>query len=356
MRLNRREVLAGSVATLAAPALMGPAHAANGSINLGWIRQFAPAGIVQKEADLAKAAGLSVNMVGFNRGLDGLIAMQKGDIDMTDTLIGYTQLCVALAQGINVTLVSGTSLGLTEILISPKLLPSGTYDEKNRAYTGANAWELLKGKSIGGARGSQQEYVLRAYLKENGIDFEKDIKFVDLKTNTDQVLALRQGSIDAACVIEPTAIQARMEGYAALLAFGYDKANVTALNAGVLVRTDFLLKNRELVQGFVDAHVKTINTYKNDRALWAKETAAVTLFSPEVLGRLLDPVHYGLDPKYWENLDISEKIPLARVQQLAKTLFNGGAVPKDVSDEIPNHIDYSFLEKTTGMSKGQLGG
>ena len=243
MRLNRREVLAGTLATLAAPALISRANAASGAINLGWIRQFATAGIVQKEAELAKAVGLTVNQVGFNRGLDGLIAMQKGDIDMTDTLIGYTQVCVALSQGIDVTLVSGTSLGLTEILIAPKLLPSGSHDEKNRAYTGANAWELLKGKSIGGARGSQQEYHLRAYLKENNIDFEKDIKFVDLKTNTDQVLALRQGSIDAACVIEPTAIQARMEGYAALLTFGYDKARVTALNAGVLVRTDFLFQD-----------------------------------------------------------------------------------------------------------------
>jgi ABC-type nitrate/sulfonate/bicarbonate transport system substrate-binding protein len=356
MRLNRREVLAGTVATLAAPALISRANAASGSINLGWIRQFATAGIVQKEVELAKAVGLTVNQVGFNRGLDGLIAMQKGDIDMTDTLIGYTQVCVALSQGIDVTLVSGTSLGLTEILIAPKLLPSGSHDEKNRAYTGANAWELLKGKSIGGARGSQQEYHLRAYLKENNIDFEKDIKFVDLKTNTDQVLALRQGSIDAACVIEPTAIQARMEGYAALLTFGYDKARVTALNAGVLVRTDFLLKNRDIVQAFVDTHVKTMNLYKNDRALWAKETAAVTLFNPEALAHLMDPADLGLDPKYWENLDVSEKLPVTKIQQLAKTLFNGGAVPKDVSDEIPKHIDYSFLEKTTGMSKEQLGG
>lgn len=356
MAPRRRDFLAAGLVTLAAPALIGRAQAASGSINLGWIRQFAPAGLVQKEVDLARAAGLSINMIGFNRGLDGLLAMQKGDIDMTDTLIGYTQICMALAQGMDVTMVAGTSLGLTEILIAPKHLPAGSHDEKNRAYTGANAWELLKGKTVGGARGSQQEFLLRYYLRENGMDFDKDIKFVDLKTNTDQVLALRQGGVDAACVIEPTAVQARMDGYAALLAFGYDRDRVTTLNSCVLVRTDFLNRNRELVQSFCDAHVKAINLYKGDRGLWVKETAAVTLFSPEVLGRLLNPADFGLDPKYWANLDLSERLPVANIQRLAASLASAGIVAKDVSSEVPKKVDFSLLQKATGQSVEQLGG
>lgn len=345
-----------ATSAIAMPALLGHANAQATSINFGWIRQFAPSGLVQKEVDVARASGLTINMVGFTRGLDGLIAMQKGDIEMTDSLIGYTQFCVALAQGIDLTLVAGTSMGLTEILIAPKFIPAGKFDEKNKAYTGDTPWELLRGKAVGGARGSQQEFLLRYYLREHGMSFEKDIRFVDLKTNTDQVLALHQGSIDAACVIEPTAVQARLDGYAALLDFGYDRNRVTMLNAGLLGRTDFISKNRGTGQTLVDAHVKTIASYKSDRAAWVKDTATVTMFNDATLGHLLNPAAFELDPKYWSNLEISEDLPIAGLKAFATSIFDAGFAPKDVSEIIGDHIDYSFIEKTTGKSRAQLGG
>jgi ABC-type nitrate/sulfonate/bicarbonate transport system substrate-binding protein len=354
---TRRRLLKTGLLLAAAPAILRPRPArAGGTLNVGWMRQFAPAGVVQKEADIAKEAGLTVNLINFTRGLDGLIAMQKGDIEMTDTLMGYSQFCVALGQGIDVTMVAGTSQGLTEILIAPKQIPAGQYDEKNRAYTGLAPWELLRGKAVGGARGSQQEFVLRYYLREHGMSFEKDIRFIDLKANTDQSLALRQGSIDAACVIEPTAMQARIDGYAALLDFGYDKNNVTKLNAGLLGRTAFIKQNRDVVQTMVDSHVKALTGYKADRAAWVKDTAAVTLFKPDTLGHLLNPAQYGLDPKYWYNLDISEMLPLVAMKDYAKSIFAAGFVAKDVSDQIDAHVDYSFLEKATGRTRAQLGG
>lgn len=354
MRLSRRLFLAGSASTLAMPAVMRHARAQSGTIRLGWIRQFAPSGMVQKEVDLARSKGLEIEMIGFNRGLDGLLAMQQGSIDMTDCLIGYSQVCVGLGQGMDIKLISGSSRGLTEILIRPEELPDGTFDEKNAAYTGDAPAELLRGKRVGGARGSQQEFLLRYFLRENGLDFEKDIEFVDLKTNTDQSLALRQGSIDAACVIEPTAIQARIDGYAALLAFGYDKARVTTLNAGVVARSDFLAENADTVQTFIDAHVETMNAFKADREMWAKDTAAVTLFDPKTLGYLLNPADFGLDPKYWANLDLSETLPLGGLQEFAKSLYAAGFVQDDVSDKIPEHVDYAFLEKATGKSRDEL--
>ena len=355
MRTTRRKFLAGSAAVTMAGVGSRNAMSQQPTLNIAWIRQFAPAALVQKEAELLKAEGVNVNMIGFTRGLDGVIAMQKGDADLADCLLGYSLVGTALSQGIDLTMVSGSSLRLTAIVIAPKHVPSDALDTKNLAYTGSQPAELLRGKTVAGARGSQQEFLLRSFLKANGMTIEKDIKFVDLKSNTDQALALQQGSVDAAIMIEPTALQTRLDGYGTLLTFGYDAERITTLNAPLVFRTDFIKKNPELVQRIVNAHVKAIKFYGSDREAWAKDTAAVTLFNPNTINHLMNSKGLGLDPKYWDNVELSYMLPIKKIQTFARNLFEAGFLPKDVSDLIAQHADFSFLAKATGMSPEQLG-
>ena len=44
------------------------------------------------------------------------------------------------------------------------------------------------------------------------------------------------------------------------------------------------------------------------------------------------------------------------LQLYAKNLFDSGFVQKDISEELPNHLNYSMLSKATKMSKSELGG
>src|SRR6478609_5149306 len=152
--IKRRHFLMGTAATVGMSMAMRPARAQAKTIKLAWIRQFAPAALVQKEVDLAKAEGLNVELVGFNRGLDGMIALQKGDAIAADCLVGYSQFCLALSQGIDLTVIAGSCSGLNAILIAPRVLPKDQVDDKNKAYTGKEPWKHLAGKTVGTARGS----------------------------------------------------------------------------------------------------------------------------------------------------------------------------------------------------------
>ena len=355
-RIQRRRFLAGSAAALATPFLPRQAFGQSKTLKLAWIRQFAPAGLVQKEVDLAKADGLNIELIGFNRGLDGLVALQKGDAVAADCLVGYSQFCLALNQGIDLTLISGSSAGLNAILISPKAVPKGEIDEKNMAYKGAEPWKQLAGKNVGMARGSQAEFLLRAYMKQHKMDLDKDAKFVDLKTNADQALALQQGSIDVAVLIEPSATQSRLNGHGVLLSYPYDAGEFAKLNSGLIVRTDALKQYPDELQRLVNAHVKAIQFYQSDRAALVTDTAKVTLFDTKVLNHLMNPQSLGLDPKYWINMEFDVRLPKSALEQYAKLLFESGGVPKDVSAEVGAHLDYSMLEKATKKSRSELGG
>jgi len=356
MQTNRRRFLMTTGAVLAAPMISRSASAQLKPFKLAWIRQFAPGALATKAVEFAKADGLSIEMIAFTRGLDGMVALQKGDAIAANCLVGYSQLCLALAQGIDLTAISGGASGLNALLISPKNLPKEHIDEKNKAYIGPEPWKLLKGKTVGTARGSQMEFLLRSYMKKHGLDFEKDIKFVDLKANADQVLALQQGTIDVSATIEPSATQARMAGHAVLLSYPYVAGDYARLNSGIFARTDALKQYAAELQILVNAQVKAIKFYQADRATWVSDTAKVTLFDAPTMTHLINPQQLGLEPKYWANVDFDYKLPTDQLKLYAKNLYESGFVTKDVSEQLPAHLDHSMLAKATGLSKAELGG
>jgi len=355
MTINRRSLLTASLGALL-PMPAASALAQSSSLNVAWIRQLAVAAVVQKQVEFAKADGLGINLVNFNRGLDGMVAIQKGDVQASNCLVGYAQFFLALAQGIDLTVVAGACSRLNEILISTNLAPKDRIDDKNKAYVGENGWEVLRGKKVGTARGSYQEFILRSYLQAHGMSVDKDIVYVDLKTNADQVLALKQGGVDAIVSVEPSAAQARIEGYAILLSNGYDAGEFVTLNNLLMVRSDLIKSSPDTVRKLVRAHVKAIDFYRGNRSQWVTDTANVALFDKNTLSHLFEPEKLGLDPKYWANVEIDWRLPLQTTKQLAKNLQDVGFVQKDIIADIEPHFNYTFLEEATGKRRVEIGG
>lgn len=355
--IHRRTFLIGASTLLASPYVMRGQSRAATRLNLGWDRAFAPAAIIPKAAEFALAdSGVSIEMTSFGRGLDGMIALQKGDIQAASILVNFFHLCMGLSRDIDLTVVSGAAHRLISLLVSPSIVPADQIDAENMACIGDKPWELLRGKRVGTARGSQPEFALRLYLQANGLDPQRDIEFVDLKSNADQALALQQGSIDAAAIIEPVATRARLEGYALLLAHPWRTVDFVKLNSPLMVRTGLIKDDPDLVQALVDAHVKSIDYYSGDPATWTTDTAATTLIDKNVLDHVMNPAALGLDPQFWHNIEVSYQMPLASILELARISFENGLVEKDVSDLVAQRIDYSFLEKATGKSRQELGG
>lgn len=357
MSLSRRTVLTGMGAAGLVPMLGKSALAqTQAPINMAWIRQLAVSSVVQKQANLAAANGFPVELINFNRGLDGMVALQRGDVVASNCLVGYAQFFIALTQGIDLTLVAGACSRLNEIVVSPSILAQADIDSRNLAFSGEKPWEVLRGKKVGTARGSYQEFVLRSFLKSNSMDIDKDIVFVDVKTNADQALALQQKAVDAIVSVEPSAAQTRLDGYGILLSFGYNPGDFLALNNLMLVRTDLIKERPDAVQELVRSQVEAIDGYKADKAAWIKDTAEVTLFNNDTLTHLFDPESLGLDPRYWANVGIDWQLPRENIKQLASELYKVGFITTDITDQIDDRLDYSFLEKATGRPIAELGG
>jgi ABC-type nitrate/sulfonate/bicarbonate transport system substrate-binding protein len=355
-RSGRRTFLTAAGTALAFPMISRGYAAGLRPIKLAWIRQFAPAAVVQKGVELAGKAGLEVELVGFNRGLDGMVAIQKGDVIGANCLVGYSQFCLALSEGIDLTCISGSARGLNAMLISTKLVPPEHVDKKNAAYAGPEPWKLLAGKKVGTARGSQMEFLLRSYMAVHGMNFERDITFIDLKTNADEVLALQQGAIDVAVIVEPSATQVRLAGNAVLLAYPYDAGAFANLNSGLVVRSDAIGHYGPELQTLVNAHVAAIDYYNQNGSSRVTDTAKTTMFDPAVLTHVMDPAALGLDPKYWKNVNFDYALPEAGLTLFFKDLYQSGFVRKDVSGELAQHLDYSMLMRATQRSKADLGG
>lgn len=366
--MNRRQFLRNGAisgaAIMAAPLLAacGESDGAGTSaddgathVRQGWIRQFAPSAVSEKEVEILKRNRQSAELVAFNRGLDGLVAMENGDIDYTAYLLGYTHLIQAMAENIPVKVLAGSGSGISEVLIRPDLIPDGDYDDVNKAYAGDNAWELMRGRKVGIARGSTQEFITRSYLNFHDMSFETDIEFIDLKSNTDQLIALERGDVEIAVPIVPSATQARVEGYGALLAHPFDAGDFTRLNTALIVRQGFIDEAPESAQAVVDAHVEAVDFYNASAAQWVEDTVKVTLFDQEVIQHLMFPDLLGLEPELWQNVFIDYVIPVEEVQKLAAELFEAGFVEQDVSDQIPDVVDLSLLEQSTGKSASELG-
>jgi ABC-type nitrate/sulfonate/bicarbonate transport system substrate-binding protein len=117
----------------------------------------------------------------------------------------------------------------------------------------------MRGKKLGGARGSTQELLARTYLRTHGMDLDKDLQFVDLKANTDQLLALQRGDVDFIVAVVPSTTAARVKGYGAHVAFPYDAGEYTRLNTLLVVRGDLPKTAPELASKIVKAHVGAID-------------------------------------------------------------------------------------------------
>jgi len=118
----------------------------------------------------------------------------------------------------------------------------------------------MKGKKVAFEHGTLEEFFLRYALEQNDMSIE-DIKGVDLSPE-DSVTALLRGEVDVAVTHEPFLTVARKQENIHVL---YTSKNAPGLITDILTfRSDFLDKNHEWVQAFVQAYFKGYDFYKTN--------------------------------------------------------------------------------------------
>ncbi|MGY4109875.1 ABC transporter substrate-binding protein [Aeribacillus sp. SP014] len=126
---------------------------------------------------------LKVEMVPFQSSADGLNALQAGKIDIGLTF-GSTAPLNFIAQGSNFELIGGHMEGGHPIVVK---------EEHKDEY---KTLQDFKGKTIGSIPLHTNDVYFKSELQKAGIDIHKDVKFVEFKTLSAILEAVKTGKID----------------------------------------------------------------------------------------------------------------------------------------------------------------
>jgi NitT/TauT family transport system substrate-binding protein len=151
----------------------------------------------------------------------------------------------------------------------------------------------LKGKVIGiGSQGfSSLELRLSKLLLDNGIDPEKEVKFLPIGGNPSaRVAALEKGLVIAAMITPPYDMVARESGMKFLA-----KIDAPVIAGGINVRSDYLQGNREKLVRFLKGYIEAIHFLINNKRetvnifsdyLGARDPKVIEFFYGEIAGRV----------------------------------------------------------------------
>ena len=151
----------------------------------------------------------------------------------------------------------------------------------------------LKGKVIGiGSQGfSSLELRLSKLLLDNGIDPEKEVKFLPIGGNPSaRVAALEKGLVVAAMITPPYDMVAIESGMKSLA-----KIDAPVIAGGINVRSDYLQGNREKLVRFLKGYIEGIHFLINNKRetinifsdyLGARDPKVIEFFYGEIAGRV----------------------------------------------------------------------
>lgn len=192
----------------------------------------------------------------------------------------------------------------------------------------------LKGKRLAvPQRGNTQDIALRHWLKQQGLEPEKDVPIVAVP-NPEMVGLFKRGDIEGAWVPEPWAARLKAEGGTILV----DERTLWPegrFHTTVLVTTKGALeKRRESIKKLVRAHVELTRRWEQDERAFAMEVSAgfQKLTGAPLAPALLEDAFSRLEPGL--RLDPAQ---LRTAAQHAKEL---GYLP---SDDVAGAVDESLL-------------
>ncbi len=310
--------LAACAIAVAAPALAQAPLSPPVQLTVGYQKVGHLAPITLIEDDLKKQ-GVEIKLVEFARYADARTALLAGSLDIAS--VGPADLAIALANG------STGMVGIMGVGASPKYVIAG----KGKKF---DSWDDVKGKKIAIAPGSAVWFQFAATLIEKGIPYNS-FSAVNIQgggANFNQ--ALEKGEVDAIVTWEPFESIPVMKGYGNFAKnLDYSTSKSVGAELGMLAASRTAAKDkREAVQRVVTAYVKKMKELEASRAAFGSAIAKLTGLDEAISAEIAKVINLG------------PVITPAQIKAQAKAFNELGVIPKDVSGEIEQYWDASFLE------------
>ncbi|QEM68745.1 ABC transporter substrate-binding protein [Geobacter sp. FeAm09] len=146
---------------------------------------------VAKEKGYFKEEGVDVELFQFGSAAEGMAALKAEKLDVGT--FGTTAPLLFISKGSDFTFFGGMMIGGQAIVARPDRLAE---------LSGKNL-KVFKGKKIGLVKLSTGDVIFKGALKKAGIDWKKDITFVELGSATAVVEAIKKGAVDAGLLWPP---------------------------------------------------------------------------------------------------------------------------------------------------------
>ena len=146
---------------------------------------------VAKEKRYFKEEGVDVELFQFGSAAEGMAALKADKLDVGT--FGTTAPLLFISKGSDFTFFGGMMIGGQAIITRPEKL----------AELSGKDLKVYKGKKIGLVKLSTGDVVFKGALKKAGIDYKKDLTFVELGSAAAVVEAVKKGAVDAGLVWPP---------------------------------------------------------------------------------------------------------------------------------------------------------
>ena len=244
------KLIALAVIVAAAPAISVHAADKPSSVRVTYVASpfNVPSIVMRKKGFLEEAfAAAGINKVEnpeITSGAAQIQALAAGAVDIASVL-GGTSAILGRANGIDLKVIAAYSR-------SPKAFFVMT------TANGPASVKDLKGKSVGGPKGTTLNQLLAAALAVNGMKLG-DVEYLNMDIPAARA-ALLAGKVDAATLAGANALQVEAAG-GRILASG---EGLIAPTSVIAVRTDFLRDHPDLVQAYLAAHGKALAFMKTN--------------------------------------------------------------------------------------------
>jgi NitT/TauT family transport system substrate-binding protein len=250
-------VLSGSVQAQSRP--LKKVHVGVPSVSMANIIIY-----VTKEARLYEKYGLDAEVVAMNGSGIASKALIGGNLEISP--IATPTVIAADLAGADLTILAHTMPGVVHaMMVKPEI----------------KRVEDLKGKKIAvSSLGSLTDFLVRAIAKKKGLNPDRDFTLIVTGTDTERLMALKAGVVDAAAMSHPGYGQARKLGYVML----WDSAKeINYPWMEITTRRAILKSDRDLVLNYVKAHLEGIKIFKTDPEFGKKVIRKTLRYSDEEL-------------------------------------------------------------------------
>jgi NitT/TauT family transport system substrate-binding protein len=272
--------------------------------------------------DLAPYGVQNIKEYVFQTGPPEMQAMMAGDLDVA--YVGAAPVLTALSQGLDAKIVAPVQINGSSLVLRPEYKYTGPQD--------------LKGLKIATyPPGSIQDTLLREWLKENGLDPEKDVTIIGMPSAGDAVTAISAKQVDAVFLPHPSPTSVEKAGNGSIVVqSGQMEANHTC--CVLLVSGKLIREHPDIVEQIVKTHIKATE-YNN-----ANMDEAAQIFANKTSANV-DVVKASL--KEWDGKWITDPGQIENsTVNFSNTLYDLNFTKKSLTkDDI---FDTNFYDKAVG--------